>query len=719
MGPRTDQHPFAATDTPSFLDLLDRVSGDEQLDPRRKADLRSAIKTVAQWLGSDLTAMPAHPRYLRERLAGFQPAAAGVSRKRLQNVRSTIAFALDCYGLGGRRDYLAPLTPQAQALYDHLPDKYFQCRLSRLLHFISAQGIAPEQMSDAVSEQFLAALERHSAIKHVRTSHQDACRAWNKARHLIPGWPDVELAVPCYQQTWGLPWTAFPASLEAAVDAYFADPVDAGDFFSDTGRLKPLAPRTIETQKDHLRCTASALVRTGHEPSAIVDLAYLARPAHVREALTFFIDRNHGKPNSYIGAIAYTLRTASKYGAALSDGDRKEVERLHLGIERRWHLRRRQRNAGKGLRRGSRAPDIRRQRGNARTIERQSREQPDDALWWVRTVDARVLVDRDGDGIAEPWRVIAVGEPLEIVSAVEDPGSDTIVCGSPFPRPHRVIREGIVERTTDLQDIGTSIIRRSLDNFARSINPKPVVAGGGETTMDDLLSWFGDVVELPLNGRIDWLQVPFNAQHALPLLQFFGERRTLRTGISPAAMGLDPNALKGQTVEGAGAIVAAPQSRAEGLTREFATRILAPLYKALLRITVSYQDRPEVIRLRNEFVQIDPRSWNADMDVQVQIGTGTRQERIAALLAILAKQEQLYAAQSPLFDLKCYPQALADIAHEMGTKDDERYFPPVDDEMLQRAAQQAEQQKQQAVQQAVAVEQATAQARAFSCYLEP
>src|SRR5918996_2949964 len=239
---RADHHPFTAAATPSFFDLLDRVSADEGLDPRRKADLRSAIKSLGQWLGSDLTAMPAHPRYLRERLAGFQPAAAGVTRKRLQNVRSAIAFALDRYGLGGRRSYLAPLSPAAQAVYDRLPDKYLRCRLSRLLHFISAQDIEPEQMSDTVSEQFLAALEQHSAIKHVRTTHQDACRAWNKARAQVRGWPDVALTVPCYQQTYGLPWTGFPASLGAAVDAWLADPVEDGDFFADNGRMKPLAP---------------------------------------------------------------------------------------------------------------------------------------------------------------------------------------------------------------------------------------------------------------------------------------------------------------------------------------------------------------------------------------------------------------------------------------------------------------------------------------------
>jgi integrase len=334
---RTDHHPFAAADTPSLHDLLDRVTADEQLDQRRKADLRSAIKSLGQWLGTDLTAMPAHPRYLRERLAGFQPAAASVSRKRLQNVRSALAFALDRYGLGGRRAYLAPLSPAAQALYDRLPDKYFQCALSRFLHYISAQGIAPDQVTDAVAQAFLTALQQHSCIKDPRETHKVTCRVWNRARAEVAGWPDVMLTVPCYQQTYGLRWSDFPASLEAAVDAYFADPVDEGDFFADTGRMKPLSPRTVATQRDHLRCVASALVRMGHDPSAIVDLAYLVRPAHVRQALTFFLDRNGGKPNSYIGATAYTLRTVAKYGVVLPDDDRKEVERLYKKVAQQRH----------------------------------------------------------------------------------------------------------------------------------------------------------------------------------------------------------------------------------------------------------------------------------------------------------------------------------------------------------------------------------------------
>ena len=183
-----------------------------------------------------------------------------------------------------------------------------------------------------MAQQFLTALEQHSPIKDPRETHKNMCRVWNKARAQVAGWPDVVLTEPCYRNAYGLRWSELPASLEAAVDAFFADPVDDGDFFADNGRLKPLSPRTIATQKDHLRCVASALVRSGHEADALVDLEYLVRPAQVRQALQFFIDRNGGKPNAYVGAIAYTLRTVAKYGVALSDSDRKEVERYYKKV---------------------------------------------------------------------------------------------------------------------------------------------------------------------------------------------------------------------------------------------------------------------------------------------------------------------------------------------------------------------------------------------------
>lgn len=375
-------------------------------------------------------------------------------------------------------------------------------------------------------------------------------------------------------------------------------------------------------------------------------------------------------------------------------------------------------HAGKGLRRATDTSDVRRARSASRmSLSRVHRDVKDESLHWCRVVDARVLVDRDGDGMAEPWRVIALGDPLEIAWAEEDPGSDTIVIGSPFPRPHTLIGEGIVEANIDLQEQETSILRRALDNYARTINPRPAVSGAVEDTWDDLLSWFGGPINLGSQGSISWLDVPFHGHDAMALLGFFAERRTLRTGISPAAMGLDPSALKGQTTEGAAGILAGPQSRVEGLAREFA-RMQRKIFKALLQITVRFQDRADVVRLRNEFVAVDPSRWNPDLDVNVNVGLGmgSRIERIAVSNMITQKQEMLAAVKSPLFDVKKYHQGLSDMVVALGRKDPERYFLDPESPEFQENQQKAQQEQQQAMQQQAQMmaelEKAKAQAKA-------
>lgn len=406
---------------------------------------------------------------------------------------------------------------------------------------------------------------------------------------------------------------------------------------------------------------------------------------------------------------AQTIDEATVLG---TDGERRVSDLIALGLDEDLVMEMK----GKGLRRGVRSTDIRQERANTPALERTYRDNIDPSLQWVRTVDARVMVDRDRDGRAEAWRVIMLGEPLKMAYAVEDPGSDTIVLGSPFPRPHRLIGDGVVENTMDLQEIGTSIIRRTLDNFARSIQPREVVRGGDEETFDALQSWFGGAVPIGPNGQIDWHVVPFNGDAALPLLQFFEQRRTLRTGISPAAQGLDPRALKGQTLDAVAGILAGPQSRHEGFAREFCTRILKNVFRAMLRITVSYQDRAEVIRLRNKFVSVDPSQWNPSLDVQVEVGlgTGSRMERMIASNAVLQKQEQLAGAEHPMlkamFDVQKYRQALADLTHALGTKDDARYFPELDDDTLQQLQAQAQQEQARQAQQALQVQEAMTQA---------
>ncbi|WP_119462955.1 hypothetical protein [Rhodospirillaceae bacterium SYSU D60014] len=108
---------------------------------------------------------------------------------------------------------------------------------------------------------------RRSPPPAPRETHKNAARVSNQMRTEIPDWPVPPLTEPCYRATWGLPWAAFPPSLEAEADAFFAQ-APSDDLFADDGPDRPLSPRTIATQKDQLRCVASALVRQGHAAEA-------------------------------------------------------------------------------------------------------------------------------------------------------------------------------------------------------------------------------------------------------------------------------------------------------------------------------------------------------------------------------------------------------------------------------------------------------------------
>ena len=92
-----------------------------------------------------------------------------------------------------------------------------------------------------------------------------------------------------------------------------------------------------------------------------------------------------------------------------------------------------------------------------------------------------------------------------------------------------------------------------------------------------------------------------------------------------------------------------------------------------------HQDQPRMIRLRNEFVQIDPSVWDANMDVVVNValGRGTTNERMAVLTSIAQQQRQAMTemgAQNPLTDMTKLSNTLKEITELAGFKDSSRFW---------------------------------------------
>ena len=88
-------------------------------------------------------------------------------------------FALRHLGLAGPGTYLVTMSPAWDALWRRLPRKYHHTSMSRMSRYCSGRGIAPDELTDGILEEFEATLRVETLIKDPRVTRQNACRAWN------------------------------------------------------------------------------------------------------------------------------------------------------------------------------------------------------------------------------------------------------------------------------------------------------------------------------------------------------------------------------------------------------------------------------------------------------------------------------------------------------------------------------------------------------------
>jgi hypothetical protein len=109
----------------------------------------SSVRRVARLMGDVPANIPADLEALRRRLKLLTPAAAGMRPSRFGNVRALLTAALDLTGtkmMRGRRR--AALAPVWQELLKSVGDPYEQQKLSRIVSFVSAKGIGPDEVND-------------------------------------------------------------------------------------------------------------------------------------------------------------------------------------------------------------------------------------------------------------------------------------------------------------------------------------------------------------------------------------------------------------------------------------------------------------------------------------------------------------------------------------------------------------------------------------------
>jgi hypothetical protein len=306
-------------------------------------------------------------------------------------------------------------------------------------------------------------------------------------------------------------------------------------------------------------------------------------------------------------------------------------------------------------------------------------------------VESYIRIDKDGDGVAELRRVCTIGGANYVLhDEVVDDVKFAVIC--PDPEPHMVIGSSMADQVMDLQLIKSNIVRNTLDSLAQTIHPRTAYVEGA-VNADDLMNVeTGGLVRMTQPGMIQELGSTFVGQQAMPILAYVDDIRASRTGMSKASQGLDPDVLQSTTKAAVMATMTASQERLEMIARIFAETGIRRLFRGLLKEIIKHQDKPRVIRLRNQWVEMDPRYWDAEMDVVVNVGlgTGSTEQKLQTLMAISQKQEQILqqlGPNNPMVSLKQYRNTLAQITQLQGFKDASRYFSEITPEAEQQMAQ--------------------------------
>jgi len=311
------------------------------------------------------------------------------------------------------------------------------------------------------------------------------------------------------------------------------------------------------------------------------------------------------------------------------------------------------------------------QKDDSEPIQETSTEGPGREVW---VSEAYIRVDFDDDGIAELRKVTKVGKTIlkEYKREGEKAGReandevDTIpfVSTTPIMMPHKLFGLSIADVTSDIQLTKSTVTRQLMDNAYNANNGRYAVLEGAVNIDDLLTSRPGGVVRMRVPGAVTRLDTPILGAPTFQLLDYWDRVMDNRIGVSPPSLASDPNLLNAKA-HVAEIVRGAAQERVGLIARIFAETGVKDLFWKILELVSKHSNKPQIVRLRDQWVQIDPRDWKNkfDMTVTVGLGTGSQQTVLNGAQMIMTIQEKM--AMGGLMGQTVTPKNIYEAAREV------------------------------------------------------
>lgn len=318
--------------------------------------------------------------------------------------------------------------------------------------------------------------------------------------------------------------------------------------------------------------------------------------------------------------------------------------------------------------------------------EQQARNPLDNMVYPDRTdaggkdvlyVEHYLFFDLDDDGIDERIRVCTIGDAANIVNVM--PWDELpIIDFCPDPEPHTAIGSCPADYLKPIQAAKSQIMRDTLDSLGHSVFPRMAIVEG-QVNIDDVLNTdIGQPIRMRAPGMVQPMTIPFVGKEAFPVLNYIDIEKENRTGVSKAAAGLNADALQSSTKAAVSATMSGAQGRVELICRHFAEG-MKRLFALTNHLVVKHQRAQDVFRLNGKFVPVDPRFWdsNKDIAINVAITKSSDEEKAAILQGVAGKQEMLLQTlgpSNPVVSMQQYVNTLTKYLELAGFKDPESFF---------------------------------------------
>lgn len=259
--------PMTLADTARMVCELD-------LSEDRRRDFLSAISGVAKLLHRNPSELPADITYLRERLTPIHHVQAGMSPKRLANIKADLSAALRALQQDGASPLPKVERSEEWAQFIQTCGQPWQRHLlARFADDCSSIGVAPKDVNDEILSRFGNQLPDSSIAKPRAKKLKQIAQTWNGVVKRA-GLPFGLLSVPRANRYQAIPLSRFPESFRVDLEAWIARQSHV-DLLAEEGPTKALRPISLRNVEATVRQFATALVARGRP----IEFDHVARDA--------------------------------------------------------------------------------------------------------------------------------------------------------------------------------------------------------------------------------------------------------------------------------------------------------------------------------------------------------------------------------------------------------------------------------------------------------